>query len=135
MEKLTKESFYVFFRRLSVRRSYTGWCANVYMAMDNNRNVASLLTLYINQPFQHTVVDLSTRTAFLNIDQSLQFRNFWSQSKALFMIRCMLSAESGSKTFWIHFYNLTCIYLYPNAYFRTIKVLFKEIDQYSKMPF
>ncbi len=48
---------------------------------------------------QCTVVDLSTRTAFLNIDQSLQFRSFWSQSKALFMIRCMLSAGSGSKTF------------------------------------
>jgi hypothetical protein len=48
---------------------------------------------------QYTVVDLSTRMAFLNIDQSLQFRNFWSQSKTLFMIRCMLSAGSGSKTF------------------------------------
>ena len=48
---------------------------------------------------QCTVVELSTRTAFLNIDQSLQFRIFWSQSKALFMIRCMLSAGSGSKTF------------------------------------
>jgi hypothetical protein len=47
----------------------------------------------------YTVVDLSTRTAFLNIDQSLQLRNFWSQSRALFMIRCMLSARSGSKTF------------------------------------
>ena len=45
-----------------------------------------------------TVVDLSTRTAFLNICQSLQFRSFWSQRKALFMIRCMLSAGSGSKT-------------------------------------
>ena len=45
------------------------------------------------------MVELSTRTAFLNIDQSLQFRIFWSQSKALFMIRCMLSAGSGSKTF------------------------------------
>ena len=44
-----------------------------------------------------TVVDLSTRTAFLNIDQSLQFWTFWSQSKALFMIRCMFSAGSGSK--------------------------------------
>ena len=46
-----------------------------------------------------TVVELSTRTAFLNIDQSLQFRNFWSQSKALFMIRCILSAGSGFKMF------------------------------------
>ena len=46
-----------------------------------------------------TVVDLSTRTAFLNIDQSLQFRNFWSQSKALFMVRCILSVGSGSNTF------------------------------------
>ena len=45
------------------------------------------------------MVDLSTRTAFLNIDQSLQFRNFWSKSKALFMIRCMLSAGCGSKMF------------------------------------
>ena len=48
---------------------------------------------------QCTVVELSTRTAFLNIDQSLQFGIFWSQSKALFMIRCMWSAGSGSKTF------------------------------------
>ena len=46
-----------------------------------------------------TVVELSTRTAFLNIDQSLQFRICWSQSNALFMIRCMLSAGSGSKMF------------------------------------
>ena len=46
-----------------------------------------------------TMVELSTRMAFLNIDQSLQFRIFWSQSKALFMIRCMLSAGSGSKMF------------------------------------
>ena len=42
-----------------------------------------------------TMVELSTRMAFLNIDQSLQFRIFWSQS----MIRCMLSAGSGSKMF------------------------------------
>ena len=48
---------------------------------------------------QCTVVELSTRTAFLNIDKSLQFRNFWSQSKAFFMIRCMLSDGSGFKTF------------------------------------
>ena len=46
-----------------------------------------------------TVVELSTRTGFLNIDQSLQSRNFLSQSKALPMIRCMLSAGSWSKTF------------------------------------
>jgi hypothetical protein len=44
-------------------------------------------------------IKLLTRTAFLNIDQSLQFRNFWSQSKALFMIRGMLSAASGFKKF------------------------------------
>ena len=49
--------------------------------------------------YQCTVVELSTRTAFLNIDKSLQFRNFWSQSKAFFMIRCMLSDGSGFKTF------------------------------------
>ena len=45
------------------------------------------------------MVELSTRMAFLNIDQSLQFRIFWSQSKVLFMIRCKLTAGSGSKTF------------------------------------
>ena len=45
------------------------------------------------------MVELSTRTAFLNIDKSLQFRNFWSQSKALFMVRCILSVGSGSNTF------------------------------------
>ena len=49
--------------------------------------------------FHSTVVKLSTRTAFLNIDKSLQFRNFWSLSKAFFMIRCMLSDGSGFKTF------------------------------------
>ena len=55
---------------------------------------------YLNMPLpESTVVELSTRTAFLNIDQSLQFRIFWSQSKALFMIRCMLSAGSGSEMF------------------------------------
>ena len=46
-----------------------------------------------------TVVGLSTRPAPLIISKSLQFRNFWSQIKALFMIRCMLSVGSGFKTF------------------------------------
>jgi hypothetical protein len=55
--------------------------------------------IIVRDTLQSTVVELSTRTAFLNIDQSLQFRIFWFQSKALFMIRCMLSAGSGSKTF------------------------------------
>jgi hypothetical protein len=48
---------------------------------------------------EHTVVGLSTRPAPLIISKSLQFRTFWSQSKALFMIRCMLSVGSGSKSF------------------------------------
>ena len=46
-----------------------------------------------------TVVGLSTRPAPLIISKSLQYRAFWSQSKALFMIRCMLSVGSGSKMF------------------------------------
>ena len=46
-----------------------------------------------------TVVGLSTRPTPLIISKSLQFRTFWSQSKALFMIRCMLSVGSGSKMF------------------------------------
>ena len=48
---------------------------------------------------QCTVVGLSTRPNPLIISKSLQFRTFWSQSKALFMIICMLSVESGFKTF------------------------------------
>ena len=48
---------------------------------------------------QCTVVGLSTRPNPLIISKSLQFRTFWSQSKALFMIRCMLSVGSGSKMF------------------------------------
>ena len=61
-----------------------------------------------------TLVGLSTRPTPLIISKSLQFRTFWSQSKALFMIRCMLSAGSGSKTFGalkvticVHFFELS----------------------------
>ena len=46
-----------------------------------------------------TLVGLSTRPTPLIISKSLQFRTFCSQSKALFMIRCMLSVGSGSKMF------------------------------------
>ena len=46
-----------------------------------------------------TVVGLSTRPTPLIISKFLQFRTFWSQSKALFMIRCMLSVGIGFKTF------------------------------------
>ena len=49
--------------------------------------------------WEPTLVGLSTRPAPLIISKSLQFRTFWSQSKALFMIRCMLSVESGSNMF------------------------------------
>ena len=45
-----------------------------------------------------TVVGLSTRPNPLIISKYLQFRTFWSQSKALYMIRCILSVVSGSKT-------------------------------------
>ena len=61
---------------------------------------------------QLTALDLWTLTArtsqwlalvldptLLIISKSLQLRTFWSQSKALFMIRCMLSVGSESKTF------------------------------------
>ena len=46
-----------------------------------------------------TLVGLSTRPSPLIISKYLQFRNFWSQSKALFMVRCILSVGSGSNTF------------------------------------
>ena len=44
-----------------------------------------------------TVVGLSTRPNPLIISKYLQFRTFWSQSKALFVIRCMSNVGSGSK--------------------------------------
>ena len=49
--------------------------------------------------YQCTLAGLSTRPTPLIIFKSLQFRTFWSQSKALFMIRCMSSVGSGSETF------------------------------------
>ena len=55
--------------------------------------------LIISPNLHCTLVGLSTRPAPLIISKSLQFRTFWSQSKALFMIRCMLSVGSGSKMF------------------------------------
>ena len=54
---------------------------------------------YLQQTIECTLVGLSTRPTPLIISKSLQFRTFWPQSKALFMIRCMLSVGSGSKTF------------------------------------
>ena len=59
----------------------------------------SLTVLPIHPRGHSTLVGLSTRPTPLIISKSLQFRTFWSQSKALFMIRCMLSVGSGSKTF------------------------------------
>ena len=52
-----------------------------------------------HQCHQCTLVGLSTRPSPLIISKYLQFRNFWSQSKALFMVRCILSVGSGSNTF------------------------------------
>ena len=46
---------------------------------------------------QYTVVGLGTRPNPLIISKYLQFRTFWSQSKALFVIRCMSNVGSGSK--------------------------------------
>ena len=46
---------------------------------------------------QCTLDGLSTRPNPLIISKYLQFRTFWSQSKALFMIRCMSKVGSGSK--------------------------------------
>ena len=54
----------------------------------------SILTL-----LDSTVVGLSTTPTSLIISKSLQFRTFWSQSKAFFMNRCMLSVGSGSEMF------------------------------------
>ena len=53
---------------------------------------------YVFLLLQCTVVGLSTRSTPLIISKSLQFRTFWSLTKALFMIRCMLSVGSGYKT-------------------------------------
>ena len=49
--------------------------------------------------WEPTLVGLSTRPAPLIISKCLQFWILWSQSKALFMIRCMSSVGSGSETF------------------------------------
>ena len=46
-----------------------------------------------------TVVELNTRPNPLIISKFLQFRTFWLQTKALFIIRCTLSVESWFKTF------------------------------------
>ena len=61
-----------------------------------------------------TVVGLSTIPTPLIISKYLQFRILWSQSKALIMIRCILSVGSGSKTFgalkvtiYVKFFELT----------------------------
>ena len=51
------------------------------------------------QVAKRTVVGLSARPAPLIILNSLQFMTFWSQSKALFMMRCMLSVGSEFKMF------------------------------------
>ena len=65
----------------------------------------SLLILgYTNLAFwllrdHFTVVGLSTRPSPLIISEFLQFRNFWSQSRAFFMIRCTLTIGSWLKTF------------------------------------
>ena len=91
---------------------------------------------------QCTVVELSTRTALLNIDQSLQFGIFWSQSKALFMITCMLSAGSGSKTFgalkvsiFLNFqyikWAIFCVFLHANGQCQMIFLLKKITQKFS----
>jgi hypothetical protein len=73
---------------------------------------------------QGTVVGLSTRPAPLIISKSLQFRTFWSQCKALFKILCMLSVESGFKTFrvqkWPFWVNNFEVSLHKITNFRDI---------------
>ena len=49
-KKYPMNEYIYFFWHLLGRKRYTGWCANVYMAMDNNRNVASLSTNSIHKP-------------------------------------------------------------------------------------
>ena len=46
-----------------------------------------------------TLVGVTSRPDPLIISKCLQNKTFWSQTKALFMIRCMLSVESGSNMF------------------------------------
>ena len=46
-----------------------------------------------------TLDGVTSRPDPLIISKCLQCKTFWSQTKALFMIRCMLSVESWFKTF------------------------------------
>ena len=99
-----------------------------------------------------TLVGLSTRPTPLIISKSLQFRTFWSQSKALFMIRCMLSVESGSNMFgalkvtiYVNFLNfqyikwaIFCVFLHANGQcqvtFLLLLALVKALSRHG-MPF
>ena len=57
--------------------------------------------VFLSLPNTQCAVGLSTRPDPLIISKSFQFRTFWSQSKALFLIRCMISFGSGLKIFGI----------------------------------
>ena len=74
------------------------WCLFLQMAAEK-KTPCLVQQEKISASLQCTLVGLSTRPAPLTISKSLQFRTFGSQSKALFMIRCMLSIGSGSKMF------------------------------------
>jgi hypothetical protein len=69
---------------------------------------AAQFNWYLLAMEEYTVVGVSTRPAPLIISKSLQYRIFWSQSKALFMIRCMLSVGSGSKMFGAQKVTILC---------------------------
>ena len=57
------------------------------------------ITMWTRWGVHCAVVELNTRPNPLIISKFLQFRTFWSQTKALFIIRCTLSVESWFKTF------------------------------------
>ena len=71
----------------------------IKQALPPNKSARSVLHSPLVQTLECTVVELNTRPNPLIISKFLQFRTFWSQTKALFIIRCTLSVESWFKTF------------------------------------
>ena len=61
-------------------------------------NMIEILTFKL-QTYWCTVVGINTRPGPLIVSKFLQFRTFWSQSKAMLIIRCTLSVGSWFKTF------------------------------------
>ena len=66
-------------------------------ARQHNRNFVLLLIIQVMSTQMAQCLNLILDP--LIISKFLQFRTFWSQTKALFIIRCTLSVESWFKTF------------------------------------